>query len=144
MAAKKTTKKTGAKKNPAKGGATATLEKPDKDQKEQVEELPKGQSRAKDGTIILTNGEHKNLAKGTYEVHGTRLELEGSYFVAQYDVNWLPVKQCGGCKEDRPDAIEIRKLGDGKWAAFGKCANKKCQYNGLTYLWIMPQDRFRV
>ena len=140
MAAKKPKKKD-AEKASGKGG-TATLD-PKKDKKEQVEKLPKGQSRAKDSTIILANGEHKGLSKATYEVHGSRLELQGSIFVAQYDVNWLPVKSCV-CKVDRPKPIEVRKLSDGKWALFGTCKNKKCQYQPVTYLWICPQDRFRV
>lgn len=138
--AKKNTKKTSAK--GGKKGGTATLE-PGKDQKEQVETLPKGQSRAKDGTIKLANGEHKNLSKATYEVHDARLDLQGNIFVAQYDVNWLPTKQCT-CKTDRPGAIEIKKLPGGKWAVTGTCNSKTCDYAGMTYLWILPRERLRV
>lgn len=141
MAAKKKTTKKASAKGAAKGG-TATLE-PGKTAEQQVEMLPKGQVRGKDGTIILKSGEHLGLEKSTYEVHGSRLELEGDVFVADYDVNWLPVKQCV-CKKDRPDPTEIRKLPDGKFAVMATCQNKECALRGKTYLWVMPSDRFRL
>ena len=137
--AKKTTKKT-APKGASKGG-TATLE-PGKDQK-QVELLPKGQTRAKDGTIILGLGEHSKLTKATYEVHGSRLELRGDVFIAQYDADWIPVKKCS-CKVKRPGPVTIQKLQDGKWAASGTCNSKTCQYAGKRYLRILPQERLRL
>ena len=144
-AKKKTQKKTSPKKGSQKSGGTATLDpKTETDTPEvTVEILPKGQTRAKDGTVILKNGEHLGLVKANYEVHGSRLELEGDVFVAQQDVNWIPVAKCT-CKSDRPDPIELRKLKDGKWAVIGSCNNKKCQYSGKRYVWICPANRFSV
>ena len=140
MAAKKKTAKKTA--NRGQNGGTATLE-PGKAKGADVEQLPKGQTRAKDGTIILKNGMHEALPRATYIVHGSRIQLDGRVFVAQYDVNWIPVKQCV-CKQDRPDPVEMRKLPDGRYAMLATCNNKKCEYAGARYLWIVPKDRFRL
>ena len=105
--------------------------------------LPKGQSRHKDGTLILKAGGHDSLAKAEYEVHGARLQLSGKIFVAALDVDWLPTKNCV-CKVARPQAMEIRRLASGHFAVMAECTNKKCSYNGATYLWIHSKGKFKL
>lgn len=129
MAAKKTTaKKNGA----AKGTAVA-----------EVEQLPKGQLHAKDGTIILKPGEHKGLADADYQVHNEKVRLKGDVFIADFDVTWLPVKNCV-CKKERPAAVKIEKLPTGRFVAFGKCENSKCSYHKLTYVWVLERGRLDI
>lgn len=141
MAAKKRTTKKAPQKR-GNSGATATLD-PKTTAEEQVVTLPRGQSRDKDGTITLKAGAHDALGKAVYIVHGSRIELEGDVFVADFNVNWLPVTKCT-CKADRPDPIELLKLPDGKWAAKGTCNNAKCNLRGKTYVWLFPANRFQV
>ena len=119
--------------------SVATLEnKPDE---VVVEELPKGQTRAEDGTLILSPGRHDELTKATYLVHDARVILEGNVFVAKNDVNWLPAVKCV-CKAARPSPLEVRKLSSGKTATLGECNNKDCDYRDTTYLWVHPEGRF--
>ena len=86
------------------------------------------------GNQILKAGQH-TLKKSVYSVHGVELELEGRVFIAGDKVNWIPVKQCGSCRADRPEKVKVFNK-DGCVVIIAMCNNAKaCQYHGL-YVWI--------
>lgn len=121
------------------GGLVAVAEK----KTGNVEELPKGMSRTKDGLIALKAGNYRALVRAEYELHqGARMTLEGNVFVADYNVNWLPAKSCV-CKTERTSPVTIKRLKSKHFAVTATCANKKCDYGDVTYLWVQPADRFQ-
>ena len=143
-AKKKTAVKTVAKRRGNSAPATAKLApKPDAPVGIAVAALPDGQARTADGTIVLKAGSHDKLNSDTYQVHGSKVKLDGDVFIAAHDVKWLPVKECT-CGVERPGPMAIAGNAMDGFVATAKCANQKCKVGGKTYVWVMPGMRLAL